>query len=366
MADYSEKNYIMWLSSVMGIPVDVRRSLIEHFGSAEEVWRAKAKDIVNSKILSENRADMLIYSRGAYNMDGELDKLCRLGADFIVPGDSVYPVQLTAMHEAPLGLYMLGNMPTDTMPMVSIVGSRRVSDYGAMVCSKIAGELAHYGITVVSGMAMGIDAIAHKGAIDAGGKTIAVLGTGIDVCYPPVNRNLYNEIKAMGCLLSEFPFGTAPNKFNFPYRNRIIAGLSRVTVVVEAAEKSGSLITAESAIENSRTVMAVPGNITSALSRGCNELIRNGCAPVTCTEDILEALDIKLNKKELKNSEKILIPLAEDEKMLYDCIGYEPITIDELISRSDMDAKEAMCLLTMLELKGCIRRLSGQKIVRSL
>lgn len=366
MADYSEKNYIMWLSSVMSIPVDLRRELVDYFGSAEEVWKAKARDISASKILSENRTDMLIYSRGAYDMDRELDKLYRSGADFIIPDDSVYPVQLTAMNEAPLGLYMLGTMPTAAMPMVSIVGSRRVSDYGAVVCSKIAGEIAGYGITVVSGMAMGIDALAHKGAIDSGGKTIAVLGTGIDVCYPSVNRNLYNEIKSVGCLLSEFPLGTAPNKINFPYRNRIIACLSKLTVVVEAAEKSGSLITAASAIENSRTVMAVPGNITSALSKGCNNLIRNGCAPVICTEDILEALDIKLDKKELKNSEKMLIPLAEDEKMLYDCIGYEPITVDELISKLDIDTKEAMCLLTMLELKGCIRRLSGQKVVRSL
>lgn len=366
MTGYSENNYIMWLNSIVNIPVDKRRELMEFFGGAEELWRAKARDIAKTEILNENRLDMLIYSRGAYDMDKELEDLYKIGGRFLSFSDDDFPKALTAMNEAPLGIYVLGKIPNQSFPMVSIVGSRRVSDYGAAVCNSLSRNLADYGITVVSGMAMGIDGIAHKAALSVGGKTIAVLGTGIDVCYPAVNRSLYEELKIKGCIISEYPLGTRPNKINFPYRNRIIACLSRATIIVEAAERSGSLITAAQAIENSRIVMAVPGNITSALSRGSNDLLRKGCPPVTCVEDIINELGIKLDKRELKKSEKDLIPLAENEKMLYDCIGYEPVTIDELISKLNMDAGVVNGLLTLLELKGCIRRLSGQKMVRCL
>ncbi len=363
---YTEKNYIMWLNSFTGISVDLRHSLIEKFGSAENLWKADRVQLAKAKLISEERIESLIRSRYKYDMDRELERLYASGADFLIPGDKSFPDRLTAMNEPPLGIYIKGEMPESPYPMVSIVGSRRISDYGASVTHKLAKELAEAGIVVVSGMAMGVDAVAHQAAIEGGGKTVAVLGTGVDMCYPAVNTNLYNEISINGCIVSEFPLGTKAYKGNFPYRNRIIAALSRATVVVEAAEKSGSLITANKAIENSRIVMAVPGNITSGLSKGCNALLKRGCPPVTCTEDILDELGIKLSKKELKNSEKDLIPLAQDEKMLYDCISYEPITADELIEKLDMDVKEIACLLTMLELKGCIRRLSGQKVVRSI
>lgn len=363
---YTEKNYIMWLSSLMNVNVEGKRALTDILGSAEEVWRADRKTLLSANVLSSDAVEVIVKSRYKYDMDKELEKLHNSQADFYVPGDKGFPKQLTVMNEPPMGIYAIGNIPDSAYPMVSIVGSRRISDYGATVCHSIAKELAEAGIIVVSGMAMGIDAIAHKAAIEGGGETIAVLGTGVDVCYPLVNKSLYNEIKLNGCILSEFPLGTKAAPYNFPYRNRIIAALSRATVVVEAAEKSGSLITANKAIENSRVVMAVPGNITSALSKGCNNLIRRGCVPVTCTQDILDDLNIRLSKKELKKSEKELIPLAEDEKMLYDCINYEPISADELVEKLDMDTREITCLLTMLELKGCIRRLSGQKVVRSI
>lgn len=363
---YTEKNYIMWLSSLMSINVDIKSSLIEKLGSAEAVWRADRKTLAATKLLKEDKLELLIKSRYKYDIDDEIEKLNNSDVEFYIPSDKEFPVQLTAMNEPPMGIYVMGKIPDSSYPMVSIVGSRRISDYGATVCHSIAKELAEAGIVVVSGMAMGVDAIAHKSAIEGRGETIAVLGTGVDVCYPVVNTGLYNEIKINGCILSEFPLGTRAYKANFPYRNRIIAGLSRATVVIEAAERSGSLITANKAAENSRIVMAVPGNITSALSKGCNNLIRRGCTLVTCAQDILEDLGVKLDKKELKKSEKDLIPLAQDEKMLYDCISYEPISADELVEKLEMDTREITCLLTMLELKGCIRRLSGQKVVRSL
>lgn len=363
---YTENNYIMWLSSLMSISVDAKSELIKALGSCENVWLADRKTLAATKILSDKALEAIIKSRYRYDIDDELEKLYKSDAKFFTPNDREFPKSLTAMNEPPLGIYVVGKLPDNSYPMVSIVGSRRITDYGATVCNSLSRELAEAGVGIVSGLAMGVDAIAHKAAIDAGGETVAVLGTGVDVCYPAVNTNLYNEIKEKGCLISEFPLGTKAFKANFPYRNRLIACLSRATLVIEAAEKSGSLITANRAIENSRIVMAVPGNITSKLSKGCNDLIRKGCTPVTCTQDILEDLGIKIVKKELKKSEKDLIPLAQDEKMLYDCISYEPISADELVEKLSMDTREVTCLLTMLELKGCIRRLSGQKVVRSL
>ena len=358
---YTENNYIMWLSSLMSISVDAKSELIKALGSCENVWIADRKTLAATKILSDKALESIIKSRYRYDIDDELEKLYKSDAKFLTPNDREFPKSLTAMNEPPLGIYVVGKLPDNSYPMVSIVGSRRITDYGATVCNSLSRELAEAGVGIVSGLAMGVDAIAHKAAIDAGGETVAVLGTGVDVCYPAVNTNLYNEIKEKGCLISEFPLGTKAFKANFPYRNRLIACLSRATLVIEAAEKSGSLITANRAI-----VMAVPGNITSKLSKGCNDLIRKGCTPVTCTQDILEDLGIKIVKKELKKSEKDLIPLAQDEKMLYDCISYEPISADELVEKLSMDTREVTCLLTMLELKGCIRRLSGQKVVRSL
>lgn len=363
---YTERNYLMWLSSLMNINIDIKLALIKSLGTAEAIWNASRNELLETKAIKGEKLEQLMESRYKYDMDGELEKLYRSEAEFIVPDDPCYPSQLLLMNDQPLGLYVIGRLPDNVYPMVSIVGSRRISDYGAAVCNKIAGELAKAGVSIVSGMAMGIDAVAHKSAIDAGGTTVAVMGTGADVCYPAVNTNLYNEIKNRGCIISEYPLGTRPYKANFPYRNRIIACISRATLVIEAAEKSGSLITANKAIENGRIVMAVPGNITSSLSKGCNGLIRKGCVPITKTEDVMEELGIKMSERELKNSEKELIPLAKDEKMLYDCISYEPITADELTEKLNMDAGEVACLLTMLELKGCVRRLSGQKVVRCL
>ncbi len=363
---YTEKNYIMWLNSLMSISMEHKNSLLEYFGSCRELWDTSRDEITAANILTNEETEILIRSRYKYNMDKELEKLFHSEAEFYIRGEAGFPLPFTMMDDMPLGVYIIGEYPKDAAPFVSIVGSRRITDYGATVCHAMAKELAENGVIIVSGMAMGTDAMAHKGCIEGGGKTIAVLGCGADVCYPVSNTNLYNEIKCNGCIISEFSLGEKPAAANFPYRNRLIAALSSVTVVVEAAEISGSLITANKALDYGRSVMAVPGNITSKYSSGCNKLIAGGCRMYTCVQDILDEIGVKLDKKSLKNLEKDISPLAPNEKIVYDCIDYEPITADELISKAGVEARELSVILTLLELKGCVRRLSGQKFVRNL
>lgn len=363
---YSEKNYIMWLNSLITIRTDNRSSLIKYFGSCENLWNADRADIAESGLLSKEELELLIRSRYRYDMDKELEKLYHSEANFYIKGEAGYPLPFTMMDDMPLGVYIIGSYPDNAAPFVSIVGSRRVTDYGATVCHSIAKELAEMGMVIVSGMAMGMDAIAHKSCIEGGSKTIAVLGSGADVCYPAANTNLYNEIKYNGCIISEFPLGEKPAAANFPYRNRLIAALGSVTVVVEAAEASGSLITANKALDYGRSVMAVPGNITSKFSVGCNRLISGGCKMYTCVQDILDEMNVRIDKNTLKNLEKDISPLASNEKIVYDCIDYDTITVDELIAKTGMEVRELSAILTLLELKGCIRHLSGQKFVRSL
>ncbi len=363
---YTEKNYIMWLNSLISVNMEHKNSLLEYFGKCEELWNADRKDITDANILTKEEIEILIRSRYRYNMDKELEKLYHSEAEFFIRGESGFPLPLTMMEDVPLGVYIIGEYPKDAAPFVSIVGSRRITDYGATVCHNMAKELAENGIIVVSGMAMGTDAMAHKGCIEGGGKTIAVLGCGADVCYPASNTNLYNEIKCNGCIISEFPLGERPAAANFPYRNRLIAALGLVTVVVEAADISGSLITANKALDYGRSVMAVPGNITSRYSEGSNRLIAEGCKMYTCVQDILDEIGVKIDKNSLKKLEKDISPLAPNEKIVYDCIDYEPITADELIAKAGVGSKELSVILTLLELKGCIRRLSGQKFVRNL
>ncbi len=363
---YTEKNYIMWLNSLIALNMEHKNSLLAYFGSCENLWNADRGDITAAKILAKEEIELLIRSRYKYKMDEELEKLYRSEASFYVKGEKGYPIPFTMMEDMPLGIYIIGEYPKDPAPFVSIVGSRRITDYGAAVCNAVSKELAEYGIVIVSGMAMGTDAVAHKSCIDNGGKTIAVLGSGVDVCYPATNTNLYNEIKYNGCIISEFPLGERPSAANFPYRNRLIAALSSLTLVVEAAEASGSLITANKALDYGRSVMAVPGNITSRYSVGCNSLIAGGCRMYTCVQDILDEIGVRIDKISLKKMEKDISPLAPSEKIVYDCIDYEPITADELIAKAGVESKELSVILTLLELKGCIRRLSGQKFVRNL
>lgn len=365
-----ENYYIMWLNDLSGLTIKRKIELLKVFGSGEGVWNATSKDIKSMTNMHEDDIYKFIKTRNIDKVYEYIEKAYKLGAKYITYKSSKYPELLKKIDLPPIGFYVLGELPEDNLPKVAFVGSRRCTEYGSSCCYNISKELAGKNIVIVSGMATGIDSMAHKGAIDAGGKTIAVVGTGIDVCYPSNNRGLMENIIKNGCVISEFPLGTKPNSYNFPQRNRIISGLSQAVAVIEAASRSGTLITANFALDYGRDVFALPGNITSKFSEGTNNLIKEGAFPLTSGKDILEVLNIDdrtVENKDLeKNSKKNIFSLASDEKLVYDCIDLNFVNIEEIITKTGLDIKTTQYILTMLELKGLIRKISGERYTKSV
>ncbi|MCK4649099.1 DNA-processing protein DprA, partial [bacterium] len=250
---------------------------------------------------------------------------------------------------------------------IAIVGSRRATTYGRLTAQRLSAQLAAQGITIISGMARGIDSEAHKGALAVGGRTIAVLGCGIDVVYPPENRALEERIASSGAVITEFPFGTRPFAGNFPKRNRIISGLSIGVIIVEAAQRSGALITARLALEQGREVFAVPGSTTSPYSKGTHNLIKEGAKLVEDIDDILEELKplIEIAKEKGKENQDFLRPiLSKEEEIIYNLVTQEPKHIDIFIQESKLPAQRAIAILTNLQIKGLIKELSGKNFIR--
>lgn len=291
--------------------------------------------------------------------------------------DHGYPKNLKNIHRPPKALYINGTLLERDEAAVALVGSRRSSLYGMETCEKLAYDLAIRGVTIVSGMARGIDSAAHKGALEAGGRTIAVMGSGHNDIYPPENRDLYKEIAKKGAVITEFEDNMPPLAANFPQRNRIISGLSLAVVVVEAARNSGALITASFAAEQGRDVMAVPGKVSSLTSSGTNDLIKDGARLVQSADDIMEELSLKEIKtvsddkfKEIDGSiarmtkAYIYNSLTNDERKLFKALSDEPLYIDELLNRSGLDRAKASKVLIDLQLKRLIKELPGKQFVR--
>ena len=289
----------------------------------------------------------------------------KLGAQVIIPADAEYPTALRHLQEPPPVLFMLGQLALMLPPAVAIVGSRDHSSYGAAVARSIATVAAEAGIVVVSGMARGLDAVAHTAALDAGGGTIGVLGNGLGVVYPAANRALYDRVSRSGLLISEFPPGERPHAGSFPRRNRLISGLSRVTVVVEAAGGSGALITAGTALDQGREVMAVPGNITSPVSVGTNRLIRDGACPLLEPADLLQyfpelATSAASNPGTAPEVSKLPETLSMDERELAGLLGSDSVHPDTLAARSKRPVGEVLGLLCGLELAGVVEQAPGR------
>ncbi|MEA3313973.1 MAG: DNA-processing protein DprA [Caldisericota bacterium] len=266
-----------------------------------------------------------------------------------------YPKRLGDIKDPPIVLYMRGDIIDDDENAISIVGSRKCSSYGRMIAEAFSNEIASAGITVVSGLAEGIDTLSHRGALAASGRTIAVLGSGIDCIYPSSNKSLAKKIIKSGALLSEFPLGTAPHKYNFPFRNRIISGLSIATLVVEAAEHSGSLITARLAAEQGRDVFAIPGDITSDKSRGANRLIQDGVVPVTCVADILEYIGYKIEIDTKKKKR-----LSDEENLILDVLNNDAKTVESIAYETAISPSRLASILTHMEIKQLIKRTAGR------
>jgi DNA processing protein len=289
----------------------------------------------------------------------------RLGATVLIPEDAGYPALLRPIPDPPPVLFALGDQSLLSRPAAAVVGSRDHSCYGADVCRTLAGAVARAGVVIVSGMARGLDAVAHTAALDSGGTTIGVLGNGHGVIYPSANRLLYDRVAKDGLLLSEFPPGERPHAGSFPRRNRLISGLSRVTVVVEAAVGSGALITAGAALDQGREVMAVPGNITSLVSVGTNRLIRDGAGPVLEPADLLQHFpEVGGSTQETTMVPAVAHPLPEtlsyDERELAGFLGEEPIHPDELATRFKRPVGEVLGLLSGLEIAGVVEQKPGR------
>ncbi len=364
---FSEEDYIMWLTRIKGIGPAKIKSMIDYFESAENIWFASSSTLRKVSALNENNIQSIISAKDEKIINSYIDELKREDIKFIALNNKNFPYLLKNIPEPPIGIYVKGVLPSDDTAKVSIIGARRCSEYGASNAYKIAKELACNNIIVVSGMADGIDSMAHRGAIDGNGITIAVLGNGVDICYPSGNKSLRDKILKSGCIISEYPPKTLPYAAHFPARNRIISGLSKAVAVIESEKRSGTLITVGQALEQGRDVFAMPGNINSKLSEGTNELLKQGAYVLTETNDILNILGIenKKNNKNISSSEKN-ISLAYNEKLVYDCISLEPITLDEIIVKTNLKIQSIQYILTVLELNGYIQRLSGQKYIRSL
>ena len=279
-----------------------------------------------------------------------------MNIEIIRPGMHEYPASLSEINNSPKQLYYMGDISILKKRCAAVVGSRNTNQYGRTTAVAIAGKLAEKDVAVISGMARGIDTCAHRGALDAGGSTVAVLGCGVDICYPEENSELKKELEERGLLLSEYPPGTMPMPYHFPQRNRIISGLSEVTIVVQARNSSGALITAELAAEQGREVCAVPGNIDSQYNLGNNKLIKDGARPITCPADVLEAMRL-----DVLDDETVRRLLSDTEQLIFSML-YEggEMTVDELCRRLEKPPAYVNSIVTVMELKGAVYTALGK------
>jgi len=354
------------LLDVEGIGIMRLLRLVSIFDSINNLFKVDKYQLIIKGKLSSTLAFKLeaaIKNIGLYSdkLKNEILILNNLGVKVVTYWDKAYPQQLKNIYYPPLILYILGSyLPTDAQS-ISIVGTRKCTDYGKSITNYFSSELSKQNITIVSGMARGIDSIAHRAAIKNGGRTIAIIGSGLDVIYPPENKGLFNDIIKNGAVISEFPIGTKPDAQNFPKRNRIIAGLSLGTLVVETKENGGALQTAQFALDQNKEVFAVPGNLTSEQSKGTNNLIqRNGAKLVKEPEDILIELELKLKPTIGKNIPKLKLDLSLFEEKIYVTLDTSPMQIDKISAESNLSISETLVNLLSLEFKGIVQQLPGK------
>jgi DNA processing protein len=354
--------YLIALCSIPVLgPVNQRR-LIRTFGTPEAVFSASLNDLSAVEGIGQKRAVEIKKFKEWSTLQKDIERIKADGVKLLKSESGQYPEGLKVLGEhAPLVIYMKGDIIEEDRFSIAIVGSRMPTSYGLAVTEKLAGNLAEMGFTVVSGLARGIDTTAHVGSLKRGGRSIAVLGSGIDVPYPAENKGLMERMAHSGAVISEYPLGTPPLKENFPRRNRLISGLSMGVLVAEAAAKSGALITARCALDQNREVFAVPGNINSPFSEGTNMLIKDGARVVTSADDIVEELASQLKGfiKKSKKMEKIFV--SDEEKALCDIMEREPVHVDVISRQSGLTPHKALAVLLGLELKGIVKQIEGKQ-----
>ncbi|GAB4422846.1 MAG: DNA-processing protein DprA [Anaerolineae bacterium] len=352
--------YWIGFSKVPGIGPVRLKNLLDYYGDIEAAWRANPAEL-RAIGLDRRSVENLVKVRAAVNLDAELEKLDRYRVTVITWNDPDYPRLLKTIPDPPAVLYVRGTLTTQDDWSLGVVGTRRATAYGKECTQLLVGEVAQNGVTIVSGLAYGIDTIAHETALRVGGRTLAVLGSGVDVIYPAENRKLAQAITENGALVSEFPLGARPEAGNFPRRNRIISGLSIGVLFVEGSHKSGARITTDFALEQGREVLAVPGSILRSSGSGPNHLIQNGARLVTCGRDILEELDLTMVAQHTEVRE--IIPANQAEATLLAHLSPEPVHADDLSRVTGLSAAEVSSNLTMMELKGMVRQVGGMHYV---
>jgi DNA processing protein len=355
-----DKRFWIGFNLVKGIGAVRMQGLVAYFGDLESAWRADPPDLAGAG-LGPKLIERVLQARESVDLVKLWEKIESQGIQVVTWNDETYPARLKEIDQPPPVLYVRGEYLSDDLFAVAIVGTRRVTPYGRQITEEIASFLAANGITVISGLARGVDALAHQAALRAGGRTIGVLGSGVDRIYPPEHRGMAEQMMERGSIMSDYGLGTPPDASNFPPRNRIISGLSLAVVVVEAGETSGALITAEFAAEQGREVFAVPGSILAPQSKGTNRLIQRGAQPLLSANDLMQALDLS-RMGEHKAARKIL-PADDTEARLLNLLGEEPLHVDEIHNRAELPIEKVSAALALMELKGLVRQVGGMKYV---
>ena len=356
----NDTRYWVGFNIVRGIGPVRFRALLDRFGSAERAWCAP-HDALSAAGLNRRVLENLVASRSRVDLDAEMARIAATGAHVLTWESADYPRLLREIPDPPPVLYVRGKLCEEDEWAIALVGTRRASSYGRQVTYRLASVLAGSGLTIVSGLARGIDSEAHRAALEANGRTIAVLGCGIDQVYPSENRQLAEQIAASGAVITDYPVGTKPEGSNFPPRNRIISGLSLGVVITEAGRRSGARITADFAAEQGRDVFAVPGSILTNASAGTNELIQDGAKLVTQPEDILEELNLMMVSQQVEARQAL--PADETEATLLSNLSSEPTHVDEIRQRVQMPVSEVTSALALMELKGMVRQVGGMRYV---
>jgi len=350
-------------------PVRVRQ-LLDHFGDAPAIHSASRQQLLQARGIGEETAETIAHWEQRIDLGAELKRIADFRCRILTQADAEFPALLRQIYDPPIVLYVKGQLLPGDKNAVAMVGSRLTTHYGIEVARKLAYQLAYLGVTVVSGGARGIDSAAHQGALSAKGRTVAVLGTGINICWPAENKEIFDRISENGALLTQFPFNRHGDKQSFPIRNRIVAGMTLGTVVVEANLTSGALITANFANEYGRQVFAVPGRIDSPRSKGCHDLIKKGAKLCEGAEDILSEFEYLFppSNKPASAAETGVLPaleLSANEQKVYDTLSKEEITIDDVIRNSGLPTSAVSVALLSLEMKRLIRQLPGKLFVRN-
>jgi DNA processing protein len=353
--------YWLGFNKTKGIGPAKIRALIDHFGSLAEAWNANELQLQRIGI-DRRTVQSFVSTREEIDLDGEMARVEAAGIDILVWDSPDYPRYLKDIPAPPPVLYVNGDLNEIDQWAVAVVGTRRFTTYGRQITQEIVSGLVRSEVTIISGLARGIDAIAHKTALEMGGRTIAVLGSGVDNIYPPENRALAAQIaKGNGAVISEYALGVKPDAKNFPPRNRVISGLSLGVVVVEAGERSGASITAGFALEQGREVFAVPGNVNSPASVGTNRLIQQGAKLVSSVSDILEELNLTMIPEQ--TAVQLVMPESAEEALILSHLSHQPMHIDELTQLAELSSAEISSTLTLMELKGMVYQVGGMNYV---